>query len=156
MTTDDHWNQGHAWAEQPAEPTGRQWTDPGESEWAEDIRSGAAYQMQGYGHSPQQSGLGIASLVLSLIAGLMLGIPLIVVIVLVARNPNLPENDPTAIGVGCTMLVGLLLAVGAGILGLIGLFQPDRSRVCAVLGLVFSVIEVFGIGGLILLGLLVG
>jgi hypothetical protein len=156
MTTDDRWNQEHAWAEGPADPAGHQWADPDTSEWAEDIRTGAAYQMQGYAPSPQQSGLGIASLVLSIIAGLMLGVPLVIAMVLVARNPNLAEDDPRAMVVGCAMLVGLLLAVVAGILGLIGLFQPDRSRVCAALGVVFAGIEVFGMAGMLVLGLLIG
>lgn len=156
MTTDDHWNQDQAWAEQPAQPAGSQWTDAGGSHWEEDIRSGAAWQMQGYARSPQQSGLGIASLVLSIIAGLMIGVPLIFAAMLVAQNPNLAEDDPTAIGLGCAMLIGVLLAVLAGVLGLIGLFQPDRSRVCAILGLLFAGVEVIGIGALMLLGLLLG
>lgn len=156
MTTDDRWNQEHAWAEQPAEPAASSWSDPGGPDWAEDVRSGAAWQMQGFTPRPQQSGLGIASLVLSIVAGLMIGVPMIFAVSLVARNPNLAEDDPTAIGLGCAMLIGVLLAVLAGVLGLIGLFQPDRSRVCAILGLLFAGGEVIGFGALMLLGLLLG
>jgi hypothetical protein len=156
MTTDDRWNQEQAWAEGPAEPAASSWTDPGEPDWAEDVHTGAAWQVQGFTPRPQQSGLGIASLVLSLIAGVMIGIPLVFAVALVAQNPNLAEDDPTAIGLGCTMLVGVLLALLAGLLGLIGLFQPDRSRLCAILGVLFAGIEVFGIAGLFVLGLLVG
>jgi hypothetical protein len=156
MTTDDRWNQEHAWAEGPAEPAAPAWNDPGEPDWAEDIRSGAAWQMQSFTPRPRQSGLGIASLVLSILAGVMIGIPLVFAVILVAGNPNLAEDDPTAIGLGCTMLVGILLALLAGLLGLIGLFQPDRSRVCAVLGVLFAGIEVVGMSGLFVLGLLVG
>lgn len=157
MTTPDRWNQDHAWAEQPAEPADSPWAETaGGADWAHDIQTGAAWQMQGFARRQQQSGLGIASLVLSLVAGAMLGIPVVMIAVLVAQNPNLAENDPRAIGLGCSMLVGLMLAVIAGLLGLIGLFQPDRSRICAVLGLLIAGIQLFGLAGLVLLGLLVG
>jgi hypothetical protein len=156
MTTDDRWNQDHAWAEGPAEPAASSWTDSGEADWAEDIRSGVAYQMQGFAPSTQQSGLGIASLVLSIVAGLMIGMSFVVSAVVFAGNPNPPENDPIALGVGCTMLVGILLALLAGLLGLIGLFQPHRARTCAVLGVLFAGIEVFGLAGMVVLALLFG
>jgi hypothetical protein len=156
MTTEDGWNLEHAWAEQPQDPAGSQWPDAGGSEWAEDIRSGAAWQMQGHAPPSQQSGLGMASLVLSLIAGAMLGIPLVGAVMLFTQNPNLVENDPRAVGLGCAMLVGMVLALLAGLLGLIGLFQPDRARTCALLGVLFAGIEVFGMAGLLVLGLTFG
>ena len=155
MTTPDRWNQDHAWAEHPAEPAGSQWGQaPGEPDWAQDIQTGAAWQMQGFPRSQQQSGLGIASLVLSIIAGVMIGVSFVVSAVVFAGNPNPAENDPIALAIGCTVLVGIMLALLAGLLGLIGLFQPDRARTCAVLGVLFAGIEVFGLAGMVVLALL--
>ncbi len=54
------------------------------------------------------------------------------------------------------MIVGILLAGLAVVLGLIGLFQQERSKTCAVLGLLFGGIELCGMGGLLVLGLLFG
>jgi hypothetical protein len=106
--------------------------------------------------SHQQSGLGIASLVISIIAALVIAVPLILAAILMAQNPNIPEDDPQVAALGCGMILGLLLAALAGILGLIGLFQPDRGKTCAALGVIISGVEICGMIGLIVLGLAMG
>jgi len=154
--SDDAWNQDNAWAEPPRKPENAAWTDAGEADWAEDIRTGAAWQMTGQAVIEPQSGLGILSLVLSLVAGLMIALPLAFGVAMVAQNPNMAPHEPIVAGVACTMLLGLLLAVFAGILGLVGLFQPNRRKTCAVIGLLFAGGEVLGIAGLFVIGLLAG
>lgn len=150
--TDDAWNQEDAWAEQ-----GMRREDPSRADdWMADVASGNAHVMQGYAVSPPQSGLGIASLVLSVIAGLLIAATMVWSAVLVAGNPNIPEDDPRIVGVGCGIILGILLAGLAGVLGLVGLFQPDRGKTCAVLGLLIGGVEVLGAVGIVVLGLMMG
>ena len=148
--SDDRWNQDNAWAEES------RWSrsDEAEQHWAEDVRSGAAYHMQGQSASVPQSGLGIASLILSILAGAVMVVPLTLAILLL--DPNLQEDDPRVMALGCALISGLLLAALAGLLGVIGLFQPDRGKTCAVLGLLFAAAEIVGLLGLIAIGMLVG
>lgn len=149
--TGDHWQDDDRWEQHSP------WVDPqsAENEWEEDLRQGAAYEMQGHSVSHPQSGLGIASLILSLVAGLLVAVPLVVGVVLIAQNPNLAEDDPQILALGCSMLSGLAMAGVAAVLGVIGLFQPDRGKTCAIIGLIFASLQVVGIVGLLLIGLLV-
>lgn len=150
--SEDQWNQDQAWAEES------RWTrsDDQNHDWAEDVRTGAALNVSAQTANVPQSGLGIASLVLSIIAGLVMVVPLFFAAVLVAQNPNIADDDPQAVALGCGMIVGVLLAALAGILGLVGLFQPDRGKTCAILGTLFAGIEIIGMIGLIVLGLAMG
>ena len=97
---------------------------------------------------PRQSGLGIASFVISLI-----GIAITLVLFGVAgymeaSTPGgMDEAAPETILVGLLLIAaGFLLLVGLG-LGIGGLFQRNRRRLFAVLGLAFSgVMLLIGIG----------
>lgn len=157
--SNDSWNQENAWAEQDRAADDYRWSDSAghaDEDWAEDLRTGAAYELHGETLSLPQSGLGIASLIVSIVAGLMIAISLAIAVALLMENPNPPEDSPAILGVGCTLMAGLMLAIVAGLLGAIGLFQPDRSKTCATLGVLFAAIEVFGIVGLFVIGLLAG
>jgi hypothetical protein len=145
-----HWQQGSEWEQQSP------WIDAGDA-WSD--ASGVAqeesvYRIQAETTHTAQSGFGIASLVLSIVAGLLIVLPIIAATVLVAANPNPRPDDPQFIVLGCAMLSGLTVAVLAGVFGLIGVFQPDRGKICAVLGITISAVEILGLAGLLLLGLL--
>ncbi len=82
----------------------------------------------------QHSPLGIASLLLSLLCGLVMFVALLVGGIL-ADEPDTPAQDAFF---GITFLIvlfGTPLALG---LGIGGLFQEAESKLCATLGIVFS------------------
>lgn len=103
----------------------------------------------------RHSGLGITSFVIALIAALFLFLLVIVAGLMEASSPGgMDEESIQAI------LVGLLLFAGTGIdlvsllLGIIALFQKDRKKVFAILGVVLSGVTLLGVGGLVILGLI--
>ncbi len=102
------------------------------------------------------SGLGIASVILTVFAGLGVTVSVVAATVLALQNPALPEDNPQIIAAGCGILASLFLAAVGGLLGLIGLFQPNRNRLFAILGCVFAVLELGGVGALLVIGLLFG
>jgi len=100
------------------------------------------------------SGLGIASFVLSIIAGLGMLAIWTIASVAQTRPGGLDENAPAAIiGGFALVLLGMaqLLALG---LGIGGLMQPSRSKTFGVLGVVFSCACLLGSGLLVLIGAL--
>ncbi len=101
----------------------------------------------------RHSGVGIASFVISLVAGLLLVIMIGVCSYLVAsRHGEVNEESPEAVAVGLTMLGSLFAELVALVLGIIGLAQRDRKKIFAILGTVFSGLALLGLGGLLLLG----
>ncbi len=157
--TDVDWNDSSGPADDQHDPwdeyAEQASTDEAQDRWAEwsqlgydtpDGRSGTA--------SLPHSGLGIASVILTVFAGLGVTVSVVAATVLAIQNPALAEDDPQIIAVGCGILASLPLAMIGGLLGLIGLFQPDRNRLFAILGCIFAVLEVGGVGALLLIGLL--
>ena len=74
-----------------------------------------------------------------------------------ASSPGgMDEQSPVAIiiGLGVFAIIGLSF-VGSG-LGIAGLFQPNRNRLFSILGLIFNALIIFGLVGLIAIGLAVG
>ena len=63
-----------------------------------------------------------------------------------------PAQPPIAIGVAA--IAGMALLSAGIVLGLVGVLLPNRKKVFAILGLVFSLLPVVSCGGLIALGLL--
>lgn len=99
----------------------------------------------------RHSGLGIASFVTSLVGGFS-GFAVVVACVLMMSDDldALPDDDPGLIllglgGIGCA---GLILV--SMILGIAALFQADRKKMFAILGIIFS-----GLTGLAAVGLLI-
>jgi len=94
--------------------------------------------------------------ILTVFAGLCLLVSLIAITVLALENPVMPEDNPQVIAAGCGFLTSLFMAAVGGLLGLIGLFQPNRNRLFPILGCLFAVLEVGGFGALLAIGLLFG
>jgi hypothetical protein len=102
----------------------------------------------------RQSGMGIASFVISLLCGAgMLATFAYAGYVEATTAGGMQDTSPVAIMIGMAMLlIAGLLVVGLG-LGIGGLFQPDRRKVFAVLGAVFNGLVLLGGVTLVAIGL---
>lgn len=84
------------------------------------------------------SGLGIASFIISLCAGILLVLLLGVLGVLQSRPGGLDENSAAANTMGLGLLLTTLALTVALGLGIAALAQPGRNKVYGVLGTVFA------------------
>ncbi len=95
--------------------------------------------MQPNPYSLPHSGLGIASFIVSLVAGFdMLAIVGIAGVAEATQAGGLDETSPAAVGLGLLLLFTVpaqLVALGLGIAGLV---QSGRSKLFGVLGTVFA------------------
>jgi hypothetical protein len=103
---------------------------------------------------PPHSGLGIASF----LVGLLAGVGEMAVVgwagyTGVTHRGTITPDSPTAILLGLAMLAGLGLALLGGMLGVGGLFQANRKRVFAVLGMALNALVVLAFLGLMVIGL---
>ena len=108
--------------------------------------------MQTAAASLPHSGMGIASLILSIAATLSLLVVATIASVAQTRPGGLDENSPAAIVLGLVaVLLGMaqLLALGLGIAGLV---QPGRNKTFGIIGTVFSCVYLLGTGLLMLVG----
>jgi hypothetical protein len=104
----------------------------------------------------KNSGLGIASFVLSILAGLLLFALVVSAGIMEATSPGgIDEKSPIAIALGLLILLLVGLDLVAAGLGIAGLFRKDRKRTLSILGLVFSGLTVFAMVLLMILGTVV-
>ncbi len=104
----------------------------------------------------KHSGIGVASFVISILAGILIFIVFAVAGSLEVSTPGgIDENSTEAIMIGLA-IIGLLffnvLAVG---LGIGGLLQKERKKIFAILGTVFSSFLILSVIGLMILGTMV-
>ncbi len=105
----------------------------------------------------KHSGLGIASFITSLVAGLCLLITIVIAGVLEATTPGgMDEDSLAAIAVGLSILAFLCMSLAALGLGIGGLFHKERKKTFAIIGTVFSAVTIIGTTALIVLGLMIG
>ncbi|MCA9076895.1 MAG: hypothetical protein KDA93_17850 [Planctomycetaceae bacterium] len=124
----------------------------------------AHWQKQGYDtpagpgryHQLPHSGLGIASVALTVFAGLGIMGTFIGAVFVGIENPNPRQDDPQLIAIGCSMILSMLVAAIGGGLGLIGLFQSDRQKLFPILGCLFAALECGGVLALMAIGLAFG
>ena len=129
--------------------------DPNQADHPYMSPSSDLYQRQEWESSRlKQSGLGIASLVVAVVAGLTAFSLVVIAGVMEVSTPGGVDEDSPAV-----MLVGLgimgvvaLNFLGLG-LGVAGVLHPNRSRVVAIVGLVFNGLVILGLCGLMALGL---
>lgn len=100
------------------------------------------------------SGLGIASCMIGILAGLIeIAIVAIAGMIEVSTPGGMDENSPEAILIGLGLFAGLGVAIlGIG-LGIGGLMQR-RKKLFAVLGVLISLFVTCGVAGLLVLGLM--
>jgi len=101
----------------------------------------------------RQSGLGIASFIISLLGGFALFGLVCAATYLEMTQPGGLDEDSGEMVILVLLLLGggfaELIALG---LGIAALFQTDRKRTLAVLGIVFAVAALLGLAGLMVLG----
>jgi hypothetical protein len=103
------------------------------------------------------SGLGIASLVIGLIAGAIEFVNLVIAGILSQKQGGeLDENSTEAMVVGLILFVGLFFGLIGGVLGIIGMVQANRAKGYAIAGLVVNSLVALGVLGIIVIGLLMG
>lgn len=103
----------------------------------------------------KHSGLGIASTVIAVFAGLAMLAVFVYAGYIGMNEPGgqLSETDPRAMMIGFGVMAAMaVLALGA-ILGIAGLFVGERKRVFAWIGLVLNALPIVGGIALIILGL---
>lgn len=107
--------------------------------------------------APSQSGLGIASLILSIVSALAIFLLVVLAGVVESSTPGgMDENSPEAMLIGLLLFAfmgGALLGLG---LGIGGLLQSNRTKTVAVIGTVISAVTLVGSVAIILLGLAIG
>ena len=106
---------------------------------------------------PGQSGLGIASLILSIVSALAIFVLIMLAGMVESATPGgMDENSPEAILIGL-FLVGFMGAALLGLgLGIGGLVQQNRNKTLAIVGTVLSAVTLVGSMSIILLGLALG
>lgn len=102
---------------------------------------------------PKHSGVGITSFVLSLLSGFGMFVMCGVAVYMAMKAPGgMADDDPMVILLGLAVIGLGMTQVFAFILGAVALFQPNRKRIFAVLGTIFSLMAMLCIVGLIILG----
>lgn len=100
------------------------------------------------------SGLGIASCIIGVLAGLIeIAIVTIAGMIEVSAPGGMDENSPEAIMIGLGLFAGLgiaMLGIGLGVGGL----MQRRKKLFAVLGVLISLFVTCGVAGLFVLGLM--
>jgi len=103
----------------------------------------------------KHSGFGIASFLIAIAVTVLLFLLFVAAGVIESSTPGgMNEESPIAIILGLMLFACLFADIIAFIFGIVGLLQPDRSKIFSILGLVFVVLTVLGGGGLIVLGLM--
>lgn len=102
----------------------------------------------------KHSGLGIASFVLAISVLVLTFVLVVIAGVMEASTPGgMDEESPELIVVGLAIIGMVVLNVVAFGLGIGGMFQKDRKKLYAVLGMSFATLTVIGTIALILFGL---
>jgi hypothetical protein len=102
------------------------------------------------------SGLGIASFVIGLVVVVIILLMILLIGVLVSNRANRNTADTMAAMTGLFICGGALASlVGLG-LGMAGVFQEDRNRTFAVIGLILNGLIILGTAVLFLIGMAMG
>ena len=105
----------------------------------------------------KHSGLGIASFILSIIAGIFIFIIMIIAGAMEASTPGgIDEESVEAVLVGLFLFAFMFLSLVALGLGIFGAVQAERKKVFAIIGIVFSSITLLGIVFIMILGSAIG
>lgn len=100
------------------------------------------------------SGLGVASFILGLLNAFLMIVCFLLAGILESQPGGMQDQAATLVGSG--MIFVFFLCLIAAALGVAGLFQGNRKRVFAGLGLFLSAVTVMGSLSLIVLGALLG
>ncbi|HYC69721.1 MAG TPA: hypothetical protein VEB66_00855 [Opitutaceae bacterium] len=100
-------------------------------------------------------GLGITSFIMGIVCGILMVVVIGIAGYMQMSTPGgMNEESPAAALVGLAMMgVGLLVLVGLG-LGVAGLFQSDRKKLFAALGVSINLLIIVCTGGLMVIGMM--
>ncbi len=103
----------------------------------------------------RHSGFGIASFVLSLVAGFSMFVVVVIAGYVETTSPGgMDEESTVAMLVGLSIIGLFMLQLLALVLGFVGVFQSNRQKVFPILGIVFAGLSILGVGFLMVIGLL--
>jgi hypothetical protein len=106
-------------------------------------------------HRPH-SGLGIASFIIGLVVVVIVLLMFLLIGVLASSRANRNTAETMGVMTGLFVCGGALASlVGLG-LGLAGVFQEDRNRTFAVIGLILNGLIILGTAALFVIGMAVG
>jgi hypothetical protein len=117
---------------------------------------GANVYNVGYDYQPMKhSGLGVASFIMAMVLGVLDFAIFVYAGLVEAGTPGgMDEESVVAILLGL-FIIGSVFANVAGIaLGIAGAIQRDRQKVFSILGVIFNSAIIFGMIGLIIIGLM--
>jgi hypothetical protein len=109
----------------------------------------------GMKRSFKHSGPGLASFVIGILSAVgILGV-LFAAGVIGVSNPELAdqEDSPVLMGIGFGIIGFTGLALVGGLIGLVGVLQPQRKRIFSILGIIFNGVCVALVGVILAIGL---
>src|SRR5262249_27350452 len=125
--------------------------------WEDDDRDDWRPRWRPREEEQRQSGWGVASFVTAMVSGLgAVALIALGILMTIGNGGDLDENTPEAIFLGLSLVACLFGGRVGGVLGLIGVLQPDRKKVLAVLGLSFNALTVAAVIGLVVVGVAMG
>jgi len=105
----------------------------------------------------KHSGLGIASFIFSIVAGILIFLLIVIAGVMEVSTPGgMDEKSAAAVIVGLLLIAFLFLCLLALGLGIAGLIQKDRKKLFAILGTIFSTVTLLGTISIMVLGMAMG
>jgi hypothetical protein len=100
------------------------------------------------------SGMGLASLVLSVVSGVAVIALVIAAGVMANRHGGtLDEKSVEAVTVGLGIMVGIVLNIVGLVLGIVAMLQRDRKKAIAIVGLTLNGVLLLLVVGLIIVGI---
>ena len=98
-----------------------------------------------------QSGLGIASFVISILMGLgLFGTIFWAGYVETTTPGGMDENSPVAAMIGLAVIGGLAVAMLGVVLGIIACVQKSKGKMLGIIGLILNTLLILGVCGLMI------
>ena len=103
--------------------------------------------------SYRQSGLGIASLILSILIGIMLFVAICFAGFMEAATPGgVSDDSPILVLIGLFVIAGMFGNLVGIVLAAVGLAQKNRAKAVSVIGLSLNIMCLLGVVALMVLG----
>jgi len=103
--------------------------------------------------TPQKhSEVGIASIISGVLGALLAVISVIGAVIFVSQGKG--QTDPVMAVCGCGMILSFPIFIAGAILGIVGLFNPNRKKITAIIGLILNILPCLLLLALLVLGLL--
>jgi|JI9StandDraft_1071089.scaffolds.fasta_scaffold00278_6 hypothetical protein len=105
----------------------------------------------------QFSILGIISFVVGLLTVIgLFGLLVLAGILSLASDGEIDENSPVALILGLVLIGSIIPSLIGIVCGVVGLFETNKNRVFAILGIALSSLGILALIGLMVLGAMMG